>query len=72
MSWMPDLQPLRPRDVWRDLRECHVEYRYAGIPARQRFVFLVLRLLQRLAYFRGWQEGRRLNRAARRARKSRG
>lgn len=46
-----------PRQLWRDLRWHARLYRLDGLERRTRWGFLVLRVLQRLAYNLGWRRG---------------
>lgn len=43
-----------PRAIWRDLRWHDRIYRMEGLNRRTRLGFLFLRVVQRLAYNRGW------------------
>lgn len=49
--------PATPRAIFADLRWHWALYREDGLPLRDRFVFLGLRVVQRIAYNLGWQLG---------------
>lgn len=46
-----------PLTLWRDLLWHWRVYRMDGLPLTTRLAFLVLRVVQRLAYNRGWRRG---------------
>lgn len=56
---VPGLEPPRatPLTLWRDLLWHWRVYRMDGLPLTTRLAFLVLRVVQRLAYNRGWRRG---------------
>lgn len=51
--------PATPAEIARDLRWHAALYREDGLPWRVRAVFLLLRVVQRLAYNLGWSIGGR-------------
>ena len=64
MSWVDELaaSPLSARSMWRDIRADWRSYSEAGVPLANRFSFLGLRLVQRVAYRAGWLAGVRAKR----------
>ena len=61
MSWHNELVPpsLTLRSLCEDCVAAWGMYAAAGLPLRERMLFLALRGIQRLAYGVGWSHGRR-------------
>ena len=61
MSWHSELLPprLSVSNLIHELAKAHSEYRAANLPASTRVVFMLLRVIQRMAYNAGWAAGKR-------------